>query len=184
MRCRLAAALLLAAVARGVAPVAAVEIPDGYRLDHYRAPTPDRVPGAVTLDTAGIAALLERERPVLIDTTPALRTGETDFSGEWLVAQERRDLPGSLWLPNIGYGSLDATMERYFRQNLEQATGGDRERAVVFYCYLDCWMSWNAAKRAAAWGWRRVYWYPEGTDGWAAAGRPLTRAEPVPLIVE
>jgi PQQ-dependent catabolism-associated CXXCW motif protein len=175
----------LLAVALLTAPAAAaVPIPDGYRLDHYRAPTPDRVPGGVTLDTAGVLALLERERPVLVDTTPVLRTGETDFSGEWLVTKERRNLPGSLWLPNIGYGSLDATMERYFRRNLERATGGDRARPVLFYCYLDCWMSWNAARRAAAWGWRRIYWYPEGTDGWAAAGRPLAKGEPVPLEVE
>jgi PQQ-dependent catabolism-associated CXXCW motif protein len=175
---------LLAAAAAAWLLGAAVPVPDGYRLDHYRAPTPDRVPGGVTLDTAGLLELIEREGPVLIDTAPALRTGETDFSGRWLVAEPRRSLPGSLWLPNVGYGSLDAAMERYLRGNLERATGGDRERPLVFYCYVDCWMSWNAARRAAEWGWRRVHWYPLGTDGWVAAGRPLVSVEPVPLEVE
>jgi PQQ-dependent catabolism-associated CXXCW motif protein len=51
---------------------------------------------------------------------------------------------------------------------------------VVFYCLADCWMSWNAAKRAAAWGYTRVYWYRDGTDGWAAAKLPLVEAQPVP----
>jgi rhodanese-related sulfurtransferase len=40
-------------------------------------------------------------------------------------------------------------------------------------------MSWNAAKRAASWGYRRVYWYRDGTDGWEAAKLLLTEAEPV-----
>ena len=34
-------------------------------------------------------------------------------------------------------------------------------------------MSWNAAKRALALGYTHVAWYPEGTDGWAAADLPL-----------
>ena len=42
-------------------------------------------------------------------------------------------------------------------------------------------MSWNAAKRALSYGYSRVYWYPEGTDGWAAAGGELTEATPVPM---
>ena len=42
-------------------------------------------------------------------------------------------------------------------------------------------MSWNAAKRALENGYRNVVWYPEGTDGWQAAGLPLAVAEPVPM---
>jgi rhodanese-related sulfurtransferase len=41
-------------------------------------------------------------------------------------------------------------------------------------------MSWNAAKRALAMGYSNVAWYPEGTDGWAAADLPLQQATPVP----
>ena len=36
-------------------------------------------------------------------------------------------------------------------------------------------MSWNAAKRALALGYAHVAWYPEGADGWAAAGLPLEK---------
>ncbi|HEM46079.1 MAG TPA: PQQ-dependent catabolism-associated CXXCW motif protein, partial [Alphaproteobacteria bacterium] len=34
--------------------------------------------------------------------------------------------------------------------------------------------------RALSWGHSDVYWYPEGTDGWAAAGLPLEESTPVP----
>jgi hypothetical protein len=42
-------------------------------------------------------------------------------------------------------------------------------------------MSWNAAKRALALGYKNVAWYPEGTDGWAAAALPLVTSEPHPM---
>ena len=38
----------------------------------------------------------------------------------------------------------------------------------------------EAAKRAAAWGWRQVLWYREGTDGWEAAGLPTQELQPAP----
>jgi PQQ-dependent catabolism-associated CXXCW motif protein len=44
----------------------------------------------------------------------------------------------------------------------------------------DCWMSWNAAKRALELGHKAVVWYPEGTDGWSEAGLPLAPATAVP----
>jgi rhodanese-related sulfurtransferase len=40
-------------------------------------------------------------------------------------------------------------------------------------------MSWNAAKRALALGYRKVLWYPEGTDGWSRRGLPLERRTPL-----
>jgi len=44
----------------------------------------------------------------------------------------------------------------------------------------DCWMSWNAGKRALSLGYVHVLWYPDGTDGWAAAGYPLEERNPEP----
>ena len=41
-------------------------------------------------------------------------------------------------------------------------------------------MSWNAARRAVAWGYDSVIWYPDGTDEWEAAGLPLAPSSPVP----
>ena len=90
----------------------------------------------------------------------------------------RDDIPGSVWLVDTGYGELAPVMERYLLDGLADLTGGDKTKPVVLYCQRDCWMSWNAAKRAIAHGYTAIHWYPDGTDGWAEAGYPLERAEP------
>ena len=71
-------------------------------------------------------------------------------------------------------------MEEYLRINLARAAGADRSKTLVFYCLKDCWMSWNAAKRALDLGYPRIAWYPDGTDGWMAAGLPVEPIKPVP----
>jgi PQQ-dependent catabolism-associated CXXCW motif protein len=160
-------------------PVAAPE-PPGYRMEDYRAPTPATVGGGTTLDTMAAQKLWEKERAVWIDVLAAPRRPENlPASAVWLPVP-RRDIPGSLWLPEVGRGELNSELEAYFRTNLERSTNGRRETPVVFYCRADCWMSWNATKRAASWGYTHVYWYRDGTDGWAAANLPLAPAEAVP----
>ena len=51
---------------------------------------------------------------------------------------------------------------------------------MVIYCLRDCWMSWNAAKRALSYGYPNVAWYPDGTDGWERASLPVEDTQPVP----
>ncbi len=72
-------------------------------------------------------------------------------------------------------------MDKYFREGLTKATGGDPQKAIVFYCLTDCWMSWNAAKRAMSYGYKKVLWYPEGTDGWESELLPVEKSTPEPL---
>lgn len=67
-------------------------------------------------------------------------------------------------------------MERWFRARLDELTGASKGAAVMFYCVVDCWMSWNAAKRAVGWGYDNVIWYPDRTDGRTFAGHPLVPA--------
>jgi PQQ-dependent catabolism-associated CXXCW motif protein len=69
-------------------------------------------------------------------------------------------------------------MEEYFEHGLRQGTDGDFTRPIVFYCQANCWMSWNAAKRAIALGYKKVAWYPDGTDGWEADHLPLELRPP------
>ncbi len=161
-----------------------VETPESYRLDHYRAPTPCDLPGAEVVTTEQMRSLVRDQDPVLIDAMPLVRTSETDFTGRWTVPEPRFNIPGSTWLPNIGHGVLDEEMSAYFRENLKRITAGDRHRPLVFYCFVDCWMSWNAAKRALEFGYDNVIWYPEGTDGWKDIDGPLERSTPVPLFEE
>jgi PQQ-dependent catabolism-associated CXXCW motif protein len=168
----LAAALWLAA--------AAPPEPDSYRLDDYRAPVPATVSGGKVFHTAQLEEAIRTARPVLIDVLPAPRRPAGMAPDVPWMPQPRRDIPGSIWLPDVGRGALSPALEAWFEAELRAATGGDVNRLVVFYCLDQCWMSWNATKRAAALGYRNAAWYPEGTDGWAAAGQQLSEAIPRP----
>ena len=118
---------------------------------------------------------------VLVDVLPRPPKPKGLKEGTIWRPPPRRDIPGSVWLPNTGFGALSPEYEAYFHENLARLTGNDKSKPVLFYCLRNCWMSWNAAKRAIADGYTRVYWYPDGTDGWKAAGQPLEDIEPVPL---
>jgi PQQ-dependent catabolism-associated CXXCW motif protein len=163
----------------GTAAFAEPKEPQGYRTDHYRALTPAGVAGGTALDTPAAAALWKSGAAVWIDVLAAPRRPENLPSPAVWRPVPHRDIPGSLWLPDVGLGVLDVRLEAYFRTNLERATKGRADAALVFYCLADCWMSWNAAKRAASWGYKRVYWFRDGTDGWEAAKLPLAKATPV-----
>ena len=111
---------------------------------------------------------------------PIFRLRPTLPAGTLWRGQQRFNIPGSTWLPDTGYGELSPAADGYLKTGLERITGGDRAKPLVIYCLRDCWMSWNAAKRAVIWGYTGVIWYPEGTDGWQDAGLPLEEAKPAP----
>jgi PQQ-dependent catabolism-associated CXXCW motif protein len=172
------AAVLLAGV---LAPVRAEEVaePSDYRQDDFRAPVPDTLAGATVVDTAAAKVLWEAGETVFIDVLPM--PPKPKLPPSTIFRQPPRDdIPGSTWLPDVGYGRLNETMTGYFRDGLAAATGGDKSKPVLFYCLADCWMSWNAARRALEWGYRTVYWYPDGTDGWTFDDLPVERRKPVP----
>ena len=153
--------------------------PDSYRQSDYRAPTPTTLKGARVLTTEEAAAMWRAGDAALIDVLPqAPRPKDLPADVVWRD-KPRSDIPGSLWLPDTGYGELAPVMLDYFRRGLDKALAG-RQRSLVFYCLKDCWMSWNAAKRALALGYADVAWYPEGSDGWAAAGLPVEKRAPEP----
>ncbi|HET6469629.1 MAG TPA: quinoprotein dehydrogenase-associated putative ABC transporter substrate-binding protein [Geminicoccaceae bacterium] len=155
--------------------------PEDYRTAEYRAPVPKTLAGATVVDTAALRRLIAAERPVLVDVLPLQRKPPgRDPKALW-IEPARDGIPGTVWLPNAGYGELTPEFAAWFASHLERLTGGDRDRPLVFYCDADCWMSWNAARRAAReLGYRRVHWYPEGVDGWRAAGLALVREAPEP----
>jgi len=152
--------------------------PKGYRMDDYRAPTPATVAGGVVLDTDAAHQLWASGAAVWIDVLPAPRRPENLPASALWMPLAHRDIPGGLWLPDVGRGALSPELEGYFRDHLATATKFRKDAAIVFYCLADCWMSWNAAKRAASWGYTQVYWYRNGTDGWEAAKLPMQTAEP------
>ncbi|GGD36247.1 hypothetical protein GCM10011335_44020 [Aureimonas glaciei] len=152
--------------------------PATYRMDDYRSPTPATLAGATVVDPADARRLFDEGGAVFVDVLPrAPRPSGLPASTVWRP-KPRKDIPGSIWLVDTGYGALPPAMEGYFLDGLAKATDGDWQRPLVFYCLRDCWMSWNAARRAMAAGYRQVIWYPDGTDGWAEAGLPLEPREP------
>jgi PQQ-dependent catabolism-associated CXXCW motif protein len=154
--------------------------PTEYRTKDYRAPTPASLSGARVVTTAEAERLWRDKSAVFIDVLPHAPRPANLPPGTIWRDKPRLDIPGSIWLPDTGYGELAPATASYLRTNLERATGGDRAKLLVIYCLRDCWMSWNAAKRALSLGYSNVIWYPDGTDGWDEAGLPLTQAQPVP----
>jgi PQQ-dependent catabolism-associated CXXCW motif protein len=154
--------------------------PAGYRMEDYRAPTPATLQGAAVLTVEAAQAAWEQHEAVFIDVLPQPpRPAGLPDTTIW-HPKPRYDIPGSIWLPDTGYGALAPVMADYFARGLQQATDGKRGRMIVFYCLANCWMSWNAAKRALTLGYTDVAWYPQGTDGWAAQGLPLEQRTPLP----
>jgi PQQ-dependent catabolism-associated CXXCW motif protein len=156
----------------------------GYRIANYRRATPDTAPAGQLITTAQLQRLIETESPLLIDVQAvSVRPESAEFGFAWLPSKARYHIPGSVWLPNVGYGELEPLMQDYLANNLERLTAGDKNRPLVIYCVLDCWMSWNTVRRTAALGYSNLYWYPEGSDGWEQAGLELAEGKPEPLQV-
>jgi len=150
---------------------------DGYRQTQYRSPTPPSIDGAQTLDTAALKALLEEQSDVVLVDVYRSQW----LAGRFIDSEPHANLPGSIWLANTGDGDLQPEWASYLSENLARASQGNLEQPIVFYCRSDCWLGWNATRRAHALGYKRLYWYRDGVDGWEQAGLPLHPATPEPL---
>jgi PQQ-dependent catabolism-associated CXXCW motif protein len=154
--------------------------PEGYRMEKYHAPTPMTLKGATVIDTEQAFDLWTRKAAVFIDAIARQkRPADLPPDKPW-SAEARRDIPGSVWLADTGFGELSPDAQRYFEKGLARATGGDKAKPTVFYCRTNCWASWNAGKRAMTLGYTNIYWYPAGADAWETAGHPLEEKEPAP----
>jgi PQQ-dependent catabolism-associated CXXCW motif protein len=175
------ALVTLAAPAVASAAEPAFDPVTGYRIAHYRAPTPATVPGGTTVTLEELEKLRDQKNAILLDVTPSEGAGADPVTGIWSIAKPRLNMAVSIWLPDVGKGTLTPVLDGYFRDTLKALTGGDTARAIVIYCMADCWMSWNAVRRAASYGYTALYWYPDGTDGMRDWDVPLVAATPVPV---
>jgi PQQ-dependent catabolism-associated CXXCW motif protein len=154
--------------------------PDGYRTDNYRAPVPASLAGARVLTTAQAETIWRARSGVFVDVLPRAPKPQNLPAGTVWREKPRFNIPGSVWLPDTGYGKLAAGTEDYLRHGLARISSGNNTTLIVIYCQADCWMSWNAAKRALSYGYANVAWYPEGTDGWERANLPVAESHPEP----
>ena len=174
------ALLLVTGVLGSTVPLCAagIEEPEAYRMEEYRAPVPGTLRGATVVTTDQAEVLWRRKEAVFFDVMPsAPKPANLPADTIWRD-KVRKGIPGSIWLVNVGYGALSDETADYFRKGLTDHTAGNTSRAILFYCMTDCWMSWNAAKRAVEWGYKSVLWYPSGSDGWESQNLPLEEHRP------
>lgn len=152
----------------------------GYRISQFRAPV-DRQPiGARPVGIEDVQKL-RAEGALLVDVRP-LRIFEIKGDGDWLYSDELKTVPGAAWLPVVAWGTLQEWQANYLKTSLGSLTNGDFEKEVIVFCRTDCWLSWNAARRFSEIGYRRVFWFADGIDGWEAAGGELVTVTPHPVL--
>ena len=135
------------------------------RTDQYHAPTPKELPGAKTIKTMELRALLSQSpAPVLIDA---------------LGDDGHRTIAGSHWLKGIGVGVLGNAVTERMRLDLEKLTAGRKSAPLVFFCLSSqCWLSYNAGLHAIGLGYTNIHWYRGGIEAWQRAEFEVRQAMP------
>src|SRR5215471_5531699 len=117
MRRHLAAALVAAALnAPALAQQQEPFEPDGYRTDNYRAPVPATLAGVRLLTTAEAEAIWRAGSAVFVDVLPRAPKPPDLPAGTVWRDKPRLNIPGSVWLPDTGYGKLSEATEDYLRR--------------------------------------------------------------------
>ncbi|HZO22309.1 MAG TPA: rhodanese-like domain-containing protein [Steroidobacteraceae bacterium] len=174
-RLGLALGVLAVSVARAAAPE-----PAGFWTGPVNSPVPATVRGGKVIHARKLSELLKGRRAVIVDVSNAPRRPENlPASTPWLPLPHQA-IPGAIWIPGAGLGAIPGPIEKFYRERLASATGSDTSRTVVVYCHARCWLSWNGAKRAIQYGYRNVYWFPDGIEGWRAAHLPTRVIAPEP----
>ncbi len=167
--CRLSQSLTILAlvfILSASVAFAAVKQPDGYRMEFYDAEVPAGLDGASTITAVGVKRPQESAGAVVVDVIPEHRRPDVLPENQIWIPVGHKGVPGAIWLPDTGYGTLSDVTEKYFKHHLDVATNGNKDHPVIFYCRVDCWMSWNAAKRALTYGYTNVHWFFDGIDDW------------------
>jgi len=161
-------------------PAPPVPEPDGYRMDEFRKPTPATLKGAHVINNDEALQLWTAKTAVFIDVYPYAPKPANLPAGTLWREPVHHTIEDAVWLANTGYGVMSPETEAYFKSHLETLSGGHKDKPLVFFCLRNCWMSWNAAKRALGYGYTYVSWYRDGSDGWQEIGGFLDEVRPLP----
>ena len=159
-------------------PATKVPEPADFWEGPVNSPTPDTLQGGTVIRAPDLAAMLKSSSVLLIDVSNTERKPEKLAPQAVWLPPPHPVIPGSVWLAGVGAGAPDPSTEAFYRRRLAEATANDLNHPIVVYCHERCWLSWNAAKRAIRYGYRRVYWLPDGIEGWRAAGFATALAQP------
>ena len=127
-------------------------------------PTPTTAPGITTTGTADLPAVLETQKPIVINP---------------LLYSRGKSIPGAIGLMNAGSGSSssDSVLER-LRKKMQALTKGDLSAPIVAVGFnSERYDGRNLALRFVALGYTNVYWYRGGREAWEVAGLPETEVE-------
>jgi len=152
--------------------------PDGYRMELYDDIVPAALDGATRVSAREVKQLQMTEDIVIVDVIPEIRKPDFLPENQIWIPVPHRGVAGALWLPDVGFGALSEITETYFKNHLAAATQNNLEKPLVFYCRINCWMSWNAAKRALSFGYTRVYWFADGIEDWDFEGFEFAVLQP------
>jgi adenylate cyclase len=131
--------------------------PDAELHQQLAGLTPTTVPGARTIRTQELVALLAEQKPVVIDAL-------THFWG--------RSIPGAVGLMNAGCGgSLSGAGQDRLRRAISALTGNDLSKPIIATGWnSERFDGRNLALRLAALGYSNVYWYRGGREAWEVNG--------------
>lgn len=169
---RIAAAICLAGTClTASAALSQPAEPPGFRGPPYEAEVPATLSGAQVVDAVQAAALHDAGA-LFVDVYPRQKQPAGLPAGTIWRAAPHQTIPGAIWLYDTGYDRLSAAESQRLAAGLARELPS-RDSPVVIFCRADCWMGWNAAKRAVELGYRNVSWFPGGTDDWLFEGRDL-----------
>jgi PQQ-dependent catabolism-associated CXXCW motif protein len=122
-------------------------------------PTPTRIPGGEVITTDRVIGLVQQN----MQGQKAALVFHVLGPGPRVPGAENA-------APASQAGSFNDATQQEFGRYLQQVTGGDKAKPMLFYCQnTQCWMSYNAALRAIAMGYSRVLWYRGGIEAWQQA---------------
>src|SRR5689334_1242151 len=103
--------LAIIALSAGARAETLVPEPEGYRTEDYRTPVPDTLAGGHVLTTAEAEAIWRAKSGVFIDVLPRPPKPANLPAGTVWRDKPRFNIPGSVWLPDTGYGELAEATE-------------------------------------------------------------------------
>lgn len=118
-------------------------------------PTPNQIPGGQVITTKGLLPLIQGGTGVPVLVLDVLGNPQMQLPNAAPAAFAAQA------------GDFNDTVQQQFGQMLMQLTQGNKQIPIVTYCQgPQCWMSYNAALRAIALGYRNVLWYRGGLEAW------------------
>jgi adenylate cyclase len=134
---------------------------DGELHQVFAGLTPATAPGARTIRTGDLVALLAERKPVVIDLLAYF----------WGTS-----IPGAVGLKEAGAGgSLTGPGHDRLRRKIAELTGGDLSKPIIAVGWnSERFDGRNLALRLVAMGYTNVYWYRAGREAWEVAGLPET----------